>query len=112
MPLINLINHKVVKTRKSSPLRLCVFAVKKRYLRKSKTKIMKNLRLKLLIIGLFISIGHLIAQPPHPNFNSPPGCPPPHYCFSSPIDGGLSILLILSLTYGAGRIFQLKRKCG
>jgi hypothetical protein len=97
------------KTLKNSTWRLSGFAVKKSHLRNFKTKNMKNLRLKLLIIGLFISIRTLIAQAPHPNFDSPPPQPQGGPCNCCPIDGGMSILIILSLTYGTGRIVQLNK---
>jgi hypothetical protein len=69
---------------------------------------MKKLKHALIIIGLFISFGNLLAQGPSaPNFNQPP--PPPANPGYAPIDGGLGILALLALGYGTGKIYRLKK---
>jgi hypothetical protein len=70
---------------------------------------MKKVKIIILIIGFFISFVSLIAQGPSapPDFSYPPDPPANGPC--APIDGGLSILIILSLGYGAGKIYRLKK---
>ena len=72
---------------------------------------------QIIAIMIFLSIPlWMTAQPPHPNGgnvpngggtqNEPVGWNPN----GAPIDGGLSILLVLGLAYGARKFNQVKKE--
>jgi len=76
---------------------------------------MKKIK-QIIAIMIFFSIPlWMTAQPPHPNngdgppdaTNTPVGGGSGYPC---PIDGGLSVLLVMGLAYGARKVFQLKKE--
>jgi len=74
---------------------------------------MKKVKQIIAIMILFFIPFMMIAQPPHPNGGNIPGpgnTPVGGGQPCAPIDGGLGILLALGLTYGARKIFKVKRE--
>jgi len=75
---------------------------------------MKKIK-QIIAIMIFISIPMwMTAQPPHPNGGNNPGSgntqvngQPYAPC---PIDGGLSILLVMGLAYGTRKVYKVKKE--
>jgi hypothetical protein len=64
----------------------------------------------LLAMGLVFSIG-MMAQPPQPPAGQgTKGDQPPAGPSGSPIDGGLSIFLVLAAGYGLKKIYNVRRE--
>ena len=70
--------------------------------------------IKILVISAFILTAPLIMlaqNPPHPNNGGGgPGAGNTPVGGGAPIDGGLSILLVLGAAYGSKKVFELKKK--
>jgi len=64
--------------------------------------------MKTIIIAIFIAAPlFILAQnPPHPNGGSGPGPSNTPVGGGAPIDGGLSILMVLGAAYGSKKIYK------
>ncbi len=66
--------------------------------------------IKILAVGAFLTVLPLAMSaqtPPHPGGGSAPGSGDPPV--GSPIDGGLSIMLVLGAAYGAKKVFKFEK---
>jgi hypothetical protein len=67
----------------------------------------------LLIAGLILTLPLIFngqpPAPPHPNGGSGPGSGNTVVGGAAPIDGGLSILLLLGAAYGSRKIYRMKK---
>jgi hypothetical protein len=85
--------------------------LKSKSLHKIKDTNMKKAIKSILISGVFLTLPMLsLAQtPPHPNGGGGLGGGNTPVGGGGPIDGGLSILLLLGAAYGSRKIYQMKK---
>jgi hypothetical protein len=76
------------------------------------TDMKKGLKL-LLISGLFLALPLIFKgqppQPPHPNNGGAPGAGNTEVGGAAPIDGGLTLLLLLGAAYGSRKVYRMKK---
>ena len=72
---------------------------------------MKKVKGILIVVamGLVFSIG-MMAQPPQPPAGQGTSGDQPAGPMGSPIDGGISILLVLATGYGMKKIYNVRRE--
>ena len=67
----------------------------------------------LLVTGIILALPLMFKgqppSPPHPNGGSGAGSGNSTVGGAAPVDGGLSILLLLGAAYGSRRIYRLKK---
>ena len=71
---------------------------------------MKKIINTVIITGFFLAMPlTMLAQtPPHPNGGNAPGSTNTPVGGGAPIDGGISIMLVLGAAYGIKKIYKMK----
>ena len=72
---------------------------------------MKKIKKSIIVAAMILSFPLLsLAQsPPHPNGGNAPGGTITPVGGGAPIDGGLTIMLLLGAAYGSKKIYHLKK---
>jgi hypothetical protein len=71
---------------------------------------MKNIiKITAIAVMIMMAVGLFAQNPPHPNGGNAPGASSTPVGGGAPIDGGLSILLLLGAAYGSGKILKIKK---
>jgi len=74
---------------------------------------MKRAFKSILVMGLIFSLPFLSQaqppEPPHPNGGEGPGSGNSVVGGTAPIDGGLTMMLLLGLAYGSRKVYRMKK---